>query len=62
MNEFNLSNLTNKELEHQLYSELLYYSEDLDGLCRIIRRQLPKRILYRLISKLYRIRGASRNG
>lgn len=54
--DFNLSALTNEELEHCLYREMLYYSEDLMDLSKILRRQLPKRMMYRIISKLYRIR------
>lgn len=56
MDKFDLNKLTNEDLEHQLYKELLYYAEDLDELCHIIRKQLPRKMLYRLISKLYRLR------
>lgn len=56
MYEFDLSELTNEELEKQLYSEVLYYSEDLSSLCRIIRKNIPRKMMYRLISKLYRLR------
>lgn len=55
---FDISDLTNKELEQKLYEEFMYYSEDLDELCHIIRKQLPRKMVYRLISKMYRLRGA----
>lgn len=51
-----LNKLTNKELQHQLYKEILYYTEDLDILCHIIMKQFPRKMIYRLISKLYRLR------
>ena len=51
-----LSNLTNEELTEQLYQELLYYSEDLFSFCKIIQKQIPRRFIYRIICKLYRIR------
>ena len=53
---FDIGSLTNKELEQKLYEEFIYYSEDLDQLCKIIRKQLPRKMVYRLISKLYRLR------
>lgn len=53
---FDISSLTNKELEQKLYEEFMYYSEDLDELCKVIRKQLPRKMVYRLISKLYRLR------
>lgn len=54
--DFNLDRMTNEELEQQLYYEVLYYSEDLLKLCRLIRKNVPRKMMYRLISKLYRIR------
>ena len=54
--DFNLDQMTNEELEQQLYHEVLYYSEDLLKLCRLIRKNVPRKMMYRLISKLYRIR------
>ena len=59
MYDFDLSGLSNEELEKQLYSEVLYYSEDLSSLCRIIRKNIPRKMMYRLISKLYRLRKQS---
>ena len=52
----NLNELTNKELEQKLQEEFMYYTEDLDNLCTIIRKQLPRKMVYRIISKLYRLR------
>ena len=56
VNNFNLSIMSNEDLEKQLYNEVLYYSEDLMKLCRLIRKNIPRKMMYRLISKLYRIR------
>lgn len=56
MDGFDLSMMSNEELEKQLYSEVLYYSEDLMKLCRIIRKNISRKMMYRLISKLYRLR------
>ena len=52
----NLNELTNKELEQKLQEEFMYYTEDLDNLGTIIRKQLPRKMVYRIISKLYRLR------
>ena len=54
---FDLSGLNNEELERKLQEEFMYYAEDLDELCHIIRKQLPRKMIYRIISKLYRLRG-----
>ena len=54
---FDLSSLNNEELERKLQEEFMYYDEDLDKLCHIIRKQLPRKMIYRIISKLYRLRG-----
>ena len=54
---FDLNSLNNEELELKLQEEFMYYSEDLDELCHIIRKQLPRKMIYRIISKLYRLRG-----
>ena len=54
--DFNLGEMTNEELDQQLYHEVLYYSEDLLKLCRLIRKNIPRKMMYRLISKLYRVR------
>lgn len=51
-----LSELNNEELADQLYKEVLYYDEGLYKLCKIIQKQIPRKMMYRLISKLYRIR------
>lgn len=56
MDGFDLSMMSNEELERQLYSEVLCYSEDLMKLCRIIRKNISRKMMYRLISKLYRLR------
>lgn len=56
MYDFNLSLMSNEELEKQLYREVLYYSDDLMKLCRIIRKNISRKMMYRLISKLYRLR------
>lgn len=48
--------MTNEELDQQLYYEVLYYSEDLLKLCRLIRKNIPRKMMYRIISKLYRVR------
>lgn len=52
----NLSELSNEELAIQLYNEMIYYTEDLYGLSRIIQKQLPRKMMCRIISKLYRLR------
>lgn len=54
--EFDLDNLSNEELECQLRLEFLYYEENLLKLCSVIRKTIPKKMYYRLLSKLYRIR------
>lgn len=51
-----ISEFSNKELTDQLYKEIIYYDEDLYGLCHIIQKQIPRKMMYRLISKLYRLR------
>ena len=56
VNNFDLSIMSNEDLEKQLYNEVLYYSEDLMKLCRLIRKNIPRKMMYRLISKLYRVR------
>ena len=56
---FDLSSLNNEELEWKLREEFMYYAEDLDKLCHIIRKQLPRKMIYRIISKLYRLRGVT---
>lgn len=56
MQNFDLNKLTNEELEQKLHEEVLYYTEDLQKLCHIIRKQLPRKMVYRIISKLFRLR------
>lgn len=56
VNNFDLSIMSNEDLEKQLYNEVLYYSEGLMKLCRLIRKNIPRKMMYRLISKLYRVR------
>lgn len=51
-----LSMLKKQELIDQLYKECLYYDEDLHDLCKIICGEIPRKMVYRIISKLYRIR------
>jgi hypothetical protein len=51
-----LNRMTNEELDICLYKEFKYYEKDIGILCSIIRKTLPKSMIYRLISKLYRIR------
>lgn len=51
-----LSRLSNEDLEKQLNIEISYYEKDLTDLCKTIRKTIPKRILFRIISKLYNIR------
>lgn len=55
--KFDFNGLNNEELERKLQKEFMYYSEDLDELAHIIRKQLPRKMVYRIISKLYRLRG-----
>ena len=57
---FDLDALSNEQLEQQLYNEIIYYSDDLEGLCRILRKQLPRRMTYRIISKLFRLRNGGK--
>lgn len=54
--EIDLSRLSNEDLDQQLYNEMVFYTEDLRLLCKLIRKQLPKKMVYRIISKLYRLR------
>ena len=56
MNSLDLSKLTNEELEQRLYEEFRLYDWDLKKLCHIIRKQLPRKMVYRIISKLFRMR------
>lgn len=56
MQNFDLNKLTNEELEQKLHEEVLYYTEDLQKLCHIIRKQLPRKMVYRIIIKLFRLR------
>ena len=51
-----LRTLSKKELQEQLYNEFLYYAEEPYDLCKIICNQISRRMVYRIISKLYRIR------
>lgn len=52
----NLSELSNNELADQLYQEVIYYRDDLNNLCHKIQNQIPRKLMMRLISHLYRIR------
>lgn len=54
--DLDLSVMSNEELSKQFLNEILYYTDDLDALCKIIRKQMPRKMMYRIISKLYRIR------
>ena len=56
MDNFDLSKLTNEELEQRLYEEFRLYDWDLKKLCHIIRKQLPRKMVCRIISKLFRFR------
>ena len=56
MHNLDLSKLTNEELEQRLYEEFRLYDWDLKKLCHIIRKQLPRKTVYRIISKLFRMR------
>lgn len=56
MEDFDFSDMNNEQLEKQLYSEMIFYEKNLLKLCRIIRKQIPRKMIYRIISKLYRIR------
>jgi len=49
-------NMTKEELSKQLYQEVSYYNEDLMGLCQILVKQVPRKYIYRIISKMYRVR------
>jgi hypothetical protein len=51
-----LSSMSNEELVDQLVSECIYYDERLYSLCKIICKELPRKMVYRIISKLYRLR------
>ena len=44
MDDFNLNNFSNEQLYELLYKEILFYSEDLYSLSKIILKQLPKKI------------------
>lgn len=47
-----LSKLSNKELEELLYNYSFYFERK--EFCDIIRKELPKRYIYRILNKLYR--------
>ena len=49
-------NMTREELSKQLYQEVSYYNEDLMDLCQILVKQVPRKYIYRIISKMYRVR------
>ena len=51
-----LETKTNQELEQMLLNEFIYYDENLNELAHIIRTELPKQYVYRILSKLYRLR------
>lgn len=51
-----LSRLNKKALIDQLYSELIYYDEGLYKLCKILVDELPRKMVFRIISKMYRLR------
>lgn len=51
-----LSRLTKQELINQLYSEVIFYNENLQSLCKLLCDELPKKMIYRIISKMYRVR------
>ena len=48
--------MSKQELIDQLSNECQYYDEDLREFCRIICGEMPRRMIYRIISKLYRLR------
>lgn len=52
----NLSTLNKQELIQQLYSEAIYYDEDLDKFCKLLCDELPRKMIFRIISKMYRLR------
>lgn len=52
----NLNTKTKEELKKQLAKEMLFYNEDIYDLAKIICNELPRSMIYRIISKLYRIR------
>lgn len=54
MKEFDLSKLTNEELIRQLYLELSCISLE-DG-CKLIQKNIPRKMMYRVISVLYKRR------
>lgn len=56
MEDFDFSDMSNEQLEKQLYSEVIFFEKNLLKLCRIIRKEIPRKMIYRIISKLYRIR------
>ena len=45
VSDFSLGKMTNEELEQQLYHEVLYYSENLVKLCRLIRKNVARKIM-----------------
>ena len=53
-----LDKLSNEDLECLLFREFYYYINNGNTyeLCKIIGKQLSKKILYEIILKLYRIR------
>ena len=51
-----LSSLNKNELIEQLYSEAIYYDEDMHKLCKILCDELPRRMIFRIISKMFRLR------
>lgn len=58
----NFENMTNEELEQELLKEVLFYTDKLELLCHTLRKQIPKKLVYRIISKLYRMRMETEKG
>lgn len=56
MGGLNLDELTNSELMDLLYKEFIFYDENLYELTKTIAKELPRKYVYRILSKLYRKR------
>ena len=47
---------TNKDVEEYLLNEIKYYQKDYDKFVHILVRNIPRKYIIRIISKMYRLR------
>jgi len=56
MEHIDLSRLKKPQLIAKLHSEVLNYDDDLQKLCKLLCDELPRSLVFRIISRMYRIR------